>query len=50
MRDYGYQGKIMRLNTLEKHGTRKGINMEAYGKIKSMHGNIKVAQQQHGAK
>jgi hypothetical protein len=30
--------------TIDQHGTREETNMEAYARIKKMHGDIRVAQ------
>jgi hypothetical protein len=41
----------MSINKLmDQHGTKKETNMEAHGGLKEMHGDIRVAQQQHGTK
>lgn len=42
----------MRINKLimDLHGNKKTTIMEAYGGLKEMHGDIKVAQQQYGTK
>ena len=47
MRNNNHQGNN---GSIGKNGAKKETNKEAHGGLKTMHGDIKIAQQQHGTK
>ena len=51
-RNISHKEKVVSANklTMDPHGTRKALSMIAHGELKAMHGDSKVAQQQHGTK
>ena len=47
MRSNNHQTKV---ESISKHGTKKESNMEAHRGLKSMLGDIRITQRQHGTK